>query len=378
MRRADSVLVLGGVVALVFVLGFALVVGRSPGTATAGPAVDITGEWGYVYSVGGPPYVGGCTAELLQTGGTLANAVGGELECESAGTPSGTGGVISGTVSGLDLTWRIDFAGPGTPFYVNVIATISTDGDTQGGDWGFDPPLDIGTYLASRLAATCASPPCTDETVTFLGDTATVTFAEVTATGGTTVLSTETTTTGGILPASFQLAGTTWASDPFYTVLTTTEFTGNIDFCLSYQDKDNDGFVDGKAPPVPEGALRLLHNATGSFDPDTVNSIDTTNNVVCAVVSGLSEFALGAELSPTATATATPTATPTVTATRTSTATPPPPVGGISLDSELRALPLEEGDSSAGSTLPLAAVAAVIVATAVLSAAWYTRRRWLR
>ncbi len=345
--RQKSLLVALGVFALVMAT---LVGGRSAGTTLAGTPVDLTGEWGYVYSFGGPTFVGGCTAELLQTGSTITSAVGGEMECESGGSPTATGGVISGTLSGLDLTWHIDFDG----LSVDVLGTISLDGDTDEGVWGLAPALDAGTYLGSRLAATCASPPCTDETVTFLEDTATVTFDEVTATGGTTVISTETTTTGGILPASFQLAGTGWASDPFYTVLTTTEFTGDINFCLSYQDADNDGFVDGKSPPVSENRLRLLHNATGSFDAGTVNSIDTTNNVICAIVSGLSEFALGAQVEP-------------------------PPVGGVSLEGELSGLPQTTVTPSSGPSLVLLAVisAALLGVVALGGSAWYVRRRWL-
>ena len=347
MRKKLLIVALGA-----FALALGTLVGNgSQGTTFAGPAVDLTGEWGYVYAgSGGPPFVGGCTAELLQTGATLANAVGGELDCESGGSPSVTGGVVSGTVGGMDLTWHIDFAGGPS---VNLIGTISPDGDTQEGFWGFDPPL-VNVYLGSRLVATCALPPCTDETVTFLDGTATVTFDEVTATGGTSVFSTETSATGGVLPASFQLAGTGWASDPFYTVLTTTEFTGDISFCVSYQDADNDGFVDGKSPPVQEDQLRLLHNATGSFDPDTVNSIDTTNNVVCAIVSGLSEFALGAEEEPM------------------------PPVGGIALDGDAALRPLESPESSSGFGMMAWAISASAGATALGSAAWYARRRVAR
>ena len=58
----------------------------------------------------------------------------------------------------------------------------------------------------------------------------------------------------------------------------------------------------------------------------------------------------------------------------------PKTVGGISADGELRALPLETASSSGPNAGLLAGVAAALIASTVAlgSAAWYTRRRWLR
>ncbi|MCH8065759.1 MAG: hypothetical protein IIC90_08035, partial [Chloroflexi bacterium] len=56
---------------------------------------------------------------------------------------------------------------------------------------------------------------------------------------------------------------------------------------------------------------------------------------------------------------------------------PPPPVGGISVDSELRALPLDTAQSPSGNAGLLAGVVAGATASAIAlaSAAWYARRR---
>ena len=56
----------------------------------------------------------------------------------------------------------------------------------------------------------------------------------------------------------------------------------------------------------------------------------------------------------------------------------PPPVGGISVDPNLRGLPLAAGDSSGPNTGVLAGVIAAVMAAAALAlggAAWYARRR---
>ncbi|MCH7489034.1 MAG: FG-GAP repeat protein, partial [Chloroflexi bacterium] len=72
---------------------------------------------------------------------------------------------------------------------------------------------------------------------------------------------------------------------------------------------------------------------------------------------------------PTHTATSTSTATPTITP------TPPPPIGGIALDSDLRALPLETaGRGGAPWAIEVWIVAAASLVAAGV-AAWYARRR---
>ena len=74
---------------------------------------------------------------------------------------------------------------------------------------------------------------------------------------------------------------------------------------------------------------------------------------------------------PTHTATSTSTATPTITP------TPPPPIGGIALDSDLRALPLETAADRDGSRWVVITATLAASSLAAGGAAWYVRRRWL-
>ena len=67
--------------------------------------------------------------------------------------------------------------------------------------------------------------------------------------------------------------------------------------------------------------------------------------------------------------------TATVTATATITPTPPPPVGGISQDSELRALPLETTDPVRSPWGVVVGIVAAVCLLAAAGAAWYARRR---
>ena len=80
---------------------------------------------------------------------------------------------------------------------------------------------------------------------------------------------------------------------------------------------------------------------------------------------------------PTATITPTLTITPTSTITPTPMATIPPGVGGVSLDSDLRALPLETADPASAPWGVTLAIVAVVSLAAVGGEAWYARRRWL-
>ena len=83
---------------------------------------------------------------------------------------------------------------------------------------------------------------------------------------------------------------------------------------------------------------------------------------------------------PTLTNTPTFTNTPTLTSTPAPTITPTPsrtpdPVGGIALDSDLRALPLETADPDSAPWFAIATMIAVAASLAVGAAAWYARRR---
>lgn len=328
---------------------------RSPESASAGPTVDVTGSWGYVYA-SGPSTFGECTADRVQAGSSLSAT---NVECESGGASTAGGGTATGTISGLTVSGQVQFTTPSS-FTVNVNGTLAADGSSEGGTWDVKPPGASlsGTYLATRLTETCASPPCSNEAVSVPGAGASVTFDTVTASGGTTVIADD--STSGTLPGQFEVLG------QFYHVLTTATFSGNINFCVEYQDKDSDGFVDGTSPPVPETSLQLLHNEGGTFvDRTEASKADYVNNRICAVVSSLSEFVLGSTPPP----------------------TPPPPlpttqtaVGGVSVDPDLRALPAASPAPDVGgtSTPVLAAVASVAGLASSTTAFWLLRRRRAR
>jgi cysteine-rich repeat protein/probable HAF family extracellular repeat protein len=136
-------------------------------------------------------------------------------------------------------------------------------------------------------------------------ETASVSFETVSATGQAGVIPLSTPT--GSLPAGFQLSGQV----PYTEVVTNAGVSGVITTCLPYPDADDDGFVDGTNPPMPEGDLQILHVESGVFVDRTV-SRDPVANVICAETTSLSEFALGVGPS-TTTTTTTPTTSTTST-----------------------------------------------------------------
>jgi hypothetical protein len=136
-----------------------------------------------------------------------------------------------------------------------------------------------------------------------------VTFSQVTSGGTTTV--TATSNAAGALPANFAGAVNGYQA-AFLDVSTTAVVQPPITVCSTYTDADNDGFIDGTSPPIPESALSFLH---GEGDPkvfvDRTVSRDPINNVICAQVDSLSPFVLAVNVAPTPTPTDTPTPTPT-------------------------------------------------------------------
>ena len=129
----------------------------------------------------------------------------------------------------------------------------------------------------------------------------TITFSQVTGAGGTTVREAA---PGTELPANFSLC------DPpvYYIIESSATYSGTIEICINYPDS------------CDESNLKLLHNdvdpSTCAIDPgcplpgecifapelccplicdmgwvDATSSVDTANNIICAEVSSLSEFA---------------------------------------------------------------------------------------
>lgn len=156
---------------------------------------------------------------------------------------------------------------------------------------------------------------------------ASVTFASVSAPGiaGVTPL----TQADGQVPAGFEVLGA-GDVDVFFDVTTTAQFSGMVTTCFDYPDIDQDGFIDGTSPPLPEDEIAVLHEESGVF-VDRTSSLDTTANVVCAGTTSLSQLVVGAGAPPAATPSPTPVVTPTPQPPPTPAVTPssdpaPPPV----------------------------------------------------
>jgi YVTN family beta-propeller protein len=297
--------------------------------------INLTGAWGYVYAIGATTF-GECTTVLLQTDGGLSSTT--NVECEAGGSPTATGGELTGTVTDGTVTGQIAFAWPAGTAYFS--GTASADGNTQQGNWGGDPGNLPNTYTGSRLTDT---PPGSGVTVTADsgGRTIDVTFDEVDVAGGTAIISDS--SAAGTLPGQFQVLGL------FFHVITTATYSPPLIVCASYEDADNNGYEDTTGSD--ETTLRILHDEGGSFvdRTDFINT-DYVINKLCASVTSLSEFALVV----------------------------PNSVGGIAELPEVAGTPLEAPESS-GANVGLI-VAAVVAASVVTLAggAWYARRRWLR
>jgi len=331
MRKPVVSLLVGVFVAVVSLLA----PGRSPVTVTAQPAVDLTGNWGYVYSYGHTTF-GECTVGLLQTGGVLSSTT--DMQCTSA-----VGGKLTGTVSGLDVDLQIAFTSPGLT--VAAEGTASADGNTQEGNWGLYSHVDPNnTYIGSRLIDT---PPGSSVLVSADsgGRTIGVTFDTVTDDGGTAIISDS--STAGTLPGQFQVLGL------FFHVITTATYSPPISVCATYDDADNDGYED--TTHRDEKTLQILHDVGGSFVPVPDNGkTDYDENTLCGNVDSLSNFAL---------------VVPSTS-----------PVGGIAELPDIANTRLgAQGSSGRDAGFPAALTAAVAAGVAALAGgAWYARRRWLR
>jgi hypothetical protein len=112
----------------------------------------------------------------------------------------------------------------------------------------------------------------TGTTTTAPSTTTTVSYSNLTSPGTTAVT---TSNTGPPPPANFNLSGT------YYDFTTTATFSGNVTVCVDYIPAD---FTNALA-------LQLLHYQGGSWVQVT-SSNDTTNGVICGVVSSLSPFAI--------------------------------------------------------------------------------------
>jgi hypothetical protein len=181
-----------------------------------------------------------------------------------------------------------------------------------------------------------------------------VTFAEVDADGGTAIISDS--SAAGTLPDQFRLLG------QYFHVMTTPALSYKvpIEVCASYTEDPPPppGYVAG----VPEGELEIYHYeaAYGGFQNRT-DFVDAPNNIVCAKVDNLSEFALVAPIT-------SPSPTP-----RPS----PGPVGGIAEYPQLEPEAATGGGSSGPNNVALAGAAGG-AALVLAAGGWYARRRWLR
>jgi len=104
----------------------------------------------------------------------------------------------------------------------------------------------------------------------------TITFAEITESGGTSLTISD---TGEEPPAGFELAG------EYYDISTTASYTGTIEVCVQYDDTG--------LTPEQENGLQLYHYDDAIEDwVDCTVSIDTGGDVICGSVTSLSPFAV--------------------------------------------------------------------------------------
>ncbi|MEQ9569615.1 MAG: PKD domain-containing protein, partial [Longimicrobiales bacterium] len=104
----------------------------------------------------------------------------------------------------------------------------------------------------------------------------TVTFAEVTAAGETTVASGTVGQGGPPAPGGFRLG----QPPTFFDVETTASFVGTVEICIDYS-----GLRFGN-----ENAIRLMHHDETSGWEDVTTSRDSSNDIVCGTTSSLSPF----------------------------------------------------------------------------------------
>jgi hypothetical protein len=264
---------------------------RSTSPISATGTIDMTGDWASVYSRETLTSAGDCIGSLSQTGSAVTHT-GLGIQCESGGTPTGTNGQVTATLTGQSLTGTIDFSAPPFVYQTTIdTGTITKDGNSGSGTWhvtGTTDPQSRGTWVAGRLVNTPAG---TAVTVNLNYNT-TITFDNVNSPGGgTQVIAAETVSTE--LPPNF-------SSPPelglYYHVLTTAPYKtgpGAVIICRDYPDANNDGYIDGTSPPpgFDETMLQIRHLESGVW-VDRTTSLDTVNNRICATTESLSEFAL--------------------------------------------------------------------------------------
>ena len=214
------------------------------------------------------------------------NAPSAAKNCATAG--SETNATIVGAASTGNLVAERNYwgagSGPGDVFCgFNSIDTTPwmasyTDDATKAGQPGFWP---IDVVEGFPVGAPVPTSTGSDVAQSFYNagtETGSITFGTVGTAGDTTVTPKSSGDPGYITPSGFSL-GTT---PTYYEVSTTAAFTGDITICLAYKPAD---FPVGATP-------QLLHYSGGAWT-DVTSSVDTTNLVVCGIVTSLSPFALG-------------------------------------------------------------------------------------
>lgn len=211
------------------------------------------------------------TSSTSNPAGTLAAALGADKSYVVDGeTTGGTPGTPASGIPGCPLTGTVTVLnGTGA---LNAFQTQTTP---------------TGTNQTASFPQTTFFNPLTGQEVAV--DIA-LTFGEVSSAGTTTV--TASSNASGAIPSNFA-AGVNGFQAAFLSITTTATLSPPIDVCSTYPDVDDDGFLDGTSPAVPEAALSFLH---GEGDPvefvDRTYSRDPVNNVICARVDSLSPFAV--------------------------------------------------------------------------------------
>jgi probable HAF family extracellular repeat protein len=173
--------------------------------------------------------------------------------------------------SGGVMTDLNDLLPPGSPWTLQTATAINNGGTIVGyalsgtEQRGFilapNTPAGTGVIAQPVDSATSTSP-------------VTLTFANVTAGGGTTLTIDN---TGPNPPAGFSLG------DPptFYSLSTSATFTGTITICIDFAGVTYSSL----------STLRLFHYENGSWT-DVTTTIDVTAHTICGIVSSLSPFAI--------------------------------------------------------------------------------------
>ena len=114
----------------------------------------------------------------------------------------------------------------------------------------------------------------TGQNVTVSGSGMSVTFAQVTAAGVTTLSSD---TSGQATPGGFMAAGLR------YDIWTSAVYVPPLDVCVTYDP--------AALPPDTESTLQFTHFENGAWS-DVTTSLDTVNKVICGRTQSLSPFAM--------------------------------------------------------------------------------------